>query len=254
MKASIELSIQHRLVYKEPGRFCGWPANHGIWSWGDEILVGFARVYYQANQQEHSIVKDKPSELRFARSLDGGETWALDGEWKWRLNDPGALTSFIGDSIPLPQAINFAHPDFVLKCFGSNFVISDDRGKSWQGPYALPDFGRKLTARTDYITEGADRCFVFLAAFEPAVHAKLKDRAFCIQTADGGKSFQFRGHMTGEPIAVRSVMPSTVRGAQGQFISALRRRLDVQSEAGTTTSTCWIDVSTLTTRGLPGSF
>ena len=34
-------------VYAEPGRFGGWPANHGLWSWGNEILVGFSRGYYK---------------------------------------------------------------------------------------------------------------------------------------------------------------------------------------------------------------
>ena len=34
-------------VYAEPGRFGGWPANHGVWSWGNEILAGFSRGYYK---------------------------------------------------------------------------------------------------------------------------------------------------------------------------------------------------------------
>ncbi len=109
-----------------------------------------------------------------------------------------------------------------------------------------PTFGKELTARTDYIVEGAESCLVFVAAIEPAVQAKLKDRAFCIHTADGGKSFQMRGYITGEPIGVRSVMPSTVRGSQGQLISALRRRHDVQSHdtqgADGLVQSCWIDL------------
>ena len=36
MAHSTQLSAQHRFVYKEPGRFAGWPANGGIWHWGDE--------------------------------------------------------------------------------------------------------------------------------------------------------------------------------------------------------------------------
>jgi hypothetical protein len=35
------------VVYKESGRFGGWPANHGIWSWGNEIVVGFSLGYFQ---------------------------------------------------------------------------------------------------------------------------------------------------------------------------------------------------------------
>lgn len=39
-------AVRNLIVYQEAGRFCGWPANHGIWVWGDEILVGYERVHY----------------------------------------------------------------------------------------------------------------------------------------------------------------------------------------------------------------
>ncbi len=29
------LTVKHVVVYYEAGRFAGWPANHGAWSWGD---------------------------------------------------------------------------------------------------------------------------------------------------------------------------------------------------------------------------
>jgi hypothetical protein len=241
MTTRTAIAIHHLIVYQEPGRFCGWPANHGVWMWGDEILVGFERAYYALHEQEHSIRRDLPSEMRFARSLDAGETWKLDGEPIWSLEKPSAITWSGKEPIPLTQAIDFLHPDFVMKSFGTKFIISYDRGKQWQGPYALPDFGKELTTRTDYRVEGSGNCFLFLSAKEPKVQAKLKDRAFCMYTADGGLSFQLRGHMTGEPIAVRSVMPSTVRGTQGQLISALRRRHDVQGDKGLV-PTCWIDL------------
>src|ERR1700736_4073050 len=72
-------SFEHRLVYRESGRLGGWPANHGIWSWGDEILVGFSAAWHKVlpgdrHQQDH----DKPEEPRLGRSLDGGETWTID--------------------------------------------------------------------------------------------------------------------------------------------------------------------------------
>lgn len=31
--------VENVVVYKENGRFAGWPTNNGIWSWGDEIAV-----------------------------------------------------------------------------------------------------------------------------------------------------------------------------------------------------------------------
>jgi len=40
-------AADHVIVYRETGRYGGWPANHGMWSWGDEILVGFSQTYYK---------------------------------------------------------------------------------------------------------------------------------------------------------------------------------------------------------------
>ena len=66
-------AIRHVVVYLEAGRFAGWPANHGIWSWGDEILVGFSRGTYKDRGPYHHIDHDAPEEYLLARSLDGGQ-------------------------------------------------------------------------------------------------------------------------------------------------------------------------------------
>ena len=63
-------AIENVIVYKEAGRFGGWPANNGIWSWGNEIVAGFKLGYFKNNTQGHAIDLQKPSSLRFARSLD----------------------------------------------------------------------------------------------------------------------------------------------------------------------------------------
>ncbi|MGD9856264.1 MAG: hypothetical protein AB7U20_15070, partial [Planctomycetaceae bacterium] len=72
-------SPQHTIVYQHDGHFAGWPANNGIWNWGDEIVVGFTLGYYKKNPTGgHDIDRDKPSTVRQARSLDGGETWEVE--------------------------------------------------------------------------------------------------------------------------------------------------------------------------------
>jgi hypothetical protein len=68
---------EHSIVYAETGRFGGWPANHGIWSRGDEILVGFSAGYHKGNER-HNIDREKPEEHLFARSMDGGATWRVE--------------------------------------------------------------------------------------------------------------------------------------------------------------------------------
>jgi hypothetical protein len=245
MKSLTKSRPKHVLVYQEPGRFGGWPANHGIWSWGNEILVGFERAYYQANDKNHSIVWDKPTDLGLARSLDGGETWKLE--------EPGALSQPLENVPPIVESIDFGNPHFAMKCNGPGFFISYDRGKNWQGPYQIPDFGRKLTSRTDYLVQSPAACLLFLSAFEPGVEAGLQDRAFCARTKDGARTFEFLAWMTGEPISVRSVMPSTICGSKGQLISAMRRRHDIHQE-DRVIPTCWIDVYQSQDAGLSWQF
>ena len=71
--------LQHVMVYHEPYRFGGWPANHGIWSWGNEILVGFsAGTYKDLGPNLHAIDLDKPEEHLLARSRDSGLTWQIE--------------------------------------------------------------------------------------------------------------------------------------------------------------------------------
>ena len=80
MRLAILSADQHVKVYYQPGRFGGWPANHGIWAWGNEILVGFsAGDYKDLGLERHNIDRDKPESHLLARSLDGGETLAHRG-------------------------------------------------------------------------------------------------------------------------------------------------------------------------------
>ena len=71
--------VRHVKVYAQPGRFGGWPANHGLWSWGDEILVGFSAGYHKdLGLERHNIDRERPEEHLLARSRDGGETWTIE--------------------------------------------------------------------------------------------------------------------------------------------------------------------------------
>src|SRR5690606_30579058 len=57
---------------------------------------------------------------------------------------------------------------------------------------------------------------------------------------DGGKTFDFLGWMAGDdPPLVRSVMPATVRAADGTLVTLLRRRFDLNT--GYDNQLNWID-------------
>lgn len=229
----LTVPARHVIVYDESGRFAGWPANNGIWSWGDEILVGFVSAAYQKKELHHSVDETQPALNLLSRSIDGGETWVTE--------DP---EPFVGDGDPvLPRTgdIDFGHPDFAMRCNGPRFYISYDRGKTWQGPHELPDFGRKkLTSRTDYLITGPRSCLFFLSTEEDSVQARMQDRAFCATTTDGGASFSFLAWMT-ESATIRSVMPSTVQISDGHLVSALRRRFDQTFSDRPRLESNWID-------------
>ncbi len=238
MANSTQLPVQHRFVYKESNQFAGWPANGGIWHWGDEILVQFQIGTYDDSGGGHAISRDEPSRKILARSLDGGETWQLE-----------EIEVFPPES----TSIDFAHPDFAMQCNGNKFRISDDRGKTWIGDYDLPEIGNKLTSRTDYLVSSSTECHFFLSAKEDRVQAGIRDRAFCARTTDGGESIEFVSWMT-HNIEVRSVMPSTVRISETHLVTALRRRHDTKQQDGTRLSKNWIEICHSTDNGETWSF
>ncbi len=193
---------KHVIVYSEPGRCGGWPANNGAWSWGDEILVGFDSAehkerpfgFHQVKTDVHGKVVQRPG---MARSLDGGETWTI--EWPEALAAPPESAKR-----QTLQPIDFDAPGFCMtlrmgRISGgkSRVFYSADRGKTWTCPYRLPLLrSRGVMARTDYIVEGPEFARVFLTA------AKLdgrEGRPFCAATEDGGLHRKFRGWICEEP-------------------------------------------------------
>jgi hypothetical protein len=228
--------MQHVVVAQERGSFFGWPANNGVWSWGDEIVVGFKKGAYQAKVNEHSVDRRGPQELLTARSVDGGISWAIEAPANYRRLEPVALE----------RPIDFAHPDLAVQCWHEFLYVSYDRCRTWQGPHPFPDFGfSALTSRTDYLVNGPADCLFFLSTNDRGlgVQAGLADRAFCARTRDGGKTFARTSWMIPEAPEVRSVMPSTVRLSEAKLVSALRRRLDRRGPGGEVVKACWLDAA-----------
>jgi hypothetical protein len=227
--------IKHLTVYKEDGRFAGWPANHGAWSWGNEILVGFEIGYFRKTDRGHAIDYDKPAEHVLARSLDGGETWTIER--------PPGLRPPSGEKVagvptaeggrPLsdcPGGIDFTSPGFALTARmtsvdagQSRFYYSLDRGKTWSGPFRVPDFGQPGTAaRTDYLVNGTHDLTMFLTV---AKSNRQEGRVVCVRTRDGGKTWAMEGFVVPEPEGREyAIMPSSLRLSKDRILSMVRYR------------------------------
>jgi hypothetical protein len=224
---------QNVVVYREAGRFGGWPANHGIWIWGDEIVVGFERGYFKFSNARHSIDWDRPAEHVLARSLDGGVTWTLEKPEGLR-PPPGVKVAGVltepGGKVPVdcPGGIDFTRPGFALTARmedihvgPSRFYYSYDRGKSWSGPYKLPNFGQKgIAARTDYLVDGPHALTMFLTA---AKSNGKEGRIICVRTRDGGKNWNLVSFVGPEPGEDdMAIMPSSVRLSARTTVTAIR--------------------------------
>ena len=146
-------------IHKERGIYCGWPANHGSWQWGDELLVGYMVGGFDrlgVGNGMHAILH--PYNKMLARSTNGGETWSP--------YYPG--TNFHGrePSNIVPQ-FDLNDPDTIIRVcgnydtggedcsIGGAFYLSVNRGWGWTGPYTfigldttLRNGGRWCTGRT----------------------------------------------------------------------------------------------------------
>ena len=215
--AEADRAVQHGIVFFEEDRFAGWPANNGIWVWGDEIVVGFTLGFYKDNDGGHPIDSGRPSGPMQARSLDGGETWKTE--------TPSYLDKSGTERAPvdLDRAFDFTKPDFAACFRGGRFYFSQDRCRSWSGPFSLPAFGRKgLLARTDYIVNGKRDLLAFIATEKDGGGEGWPT---CIRTTDGGKTWRQAGWIGEQPPAGYgyAIMPSTVRLDSGALFSMIRR-------------------------------
>ncbi|MCP4639016.1 MAG: exo-alpha-sialidase [bacterium] len=227
------VDARHYVAAIEEDRFHGWPANNGAWQWGNEILVGYTQGDYDKSDG-HNIKGIQES--KFARSLDGGETWSMfdpdnfldDDNIKWK---PKGKTL-------LDTPIDFAHDGFAMRVFATGyhgnddpaggFYYSYDRGATWKGPHFLGDLneheelkGKVLTPRTDYIVTGPRSCFIFIT-----VNLNVEERTSriaCIKTEDGGLTLQFVTWITPLTPEYRAIMPQTIRLSNGDYLLSFRK-------------------------------
>ncbi len=264
--------MRHLTLYREPGRYAGWPANYGIWAWGDEIVVGFTAGTHDPAGGFHARDRSRPFVAMQARSLDGGRNWAValtpcrtpgnrglsaDEHVQPELWTLAAIEQEL-ENTPTPclGGVDFTHPDFALMCgrtglrAGSRswFYVSYDRCRSWEGPYSLPTFGfTGIAARTDYLVSGSHTCTLFLTA---AKANGEEGRVFCARTTDGGKTFDLLSPIGPEPSGF-AIMPASLRLSPSRILCAMRC-CEKPGEFATTQH--WIDLYASDDDGATWSF
>ena len=248
--------MRHVTIYHQLGRFAGWPANYGMWHWGDEIVLGFTVGAHKSNKRGHAIDKRKPVRNMQARSLDRGATWQIEAFKGARPGGRGLSADehmdaglrlgqvMTAETAPTaPQPLNFTGENFAImlartglaRGVFSFFYVSDDRCRSWAGPYRLPMFGCSgIAARNDTIVQSENSALLFLTANK----ADGKEgKVICVRTDDGGQSFALRSEVGGEQLREGdfAIMPSSLALPSGRILCARRCR---QGASGLS----WIDV------------
>jgi hypothetical protein len=243
------------VVYREPGRFAGWPANYGMWHWGDEIVVVFVVGWLGPLVGVHARDTTRPFTPMQARSPDGGRTWAaepftgaLPGRDVAVLSADEHVVEALraapglsdADFAATPPGVDFTDPGTVVMCARTDleagsrswFYVSRDRARSWAGPFAIPALGQPgVSARTDVVALDATSALFLLTAAKSDGH---EGRVVAAVAEDGGTRFSLRSALGPEPPGF-AIMPSSVRTAAGTIVTAVRCTDPIRSRH-------WIDL------------
>jgi hypothetical protein len=220
--------VEQVVVHHREEEFAGWPANEGMWSWGDEILVSFNVAAFSERGEKHSFTGRQ--RVGFSRSMDGGRTWAAES------HDNVVVPALVKDAAEAPGDVDFSHPDFAMKIRGRYFHLSADRGRNWRGPFRLPDIGQRTDARTSYLVTGKSSCLFFIPCrVDDGRGGRI--RSCTAATTDGGKTLRFLSWISPDPLDLAAegtrptgddmsgTMPSVVRLDDGRLVCVLRNRI-----------------------------
>lgn len=228
---SADEPVRHGVLYSVEGRFAGWPANHGIWVWDNEILVGFVDAEHM-DRSGHTY-NPETARNKYARSLDGGETWTITDAWALGQTGRGYDNAIEPEKAENPRELsepmgNFSQPGFLFtllrhdNSFGpSHFYHSDNKGYSWHGPYLLPNLHTDgIASRTDYIIDGPQEMSLFVTA---AKTNKREGRIGLMRTKNGGVDWQWVSWIGPEPDGF-DIMSSSLRLSDAEILTIIRSR------------------------------
>ena len=215
--------IEHGIVYYGEGRYAGWPANNGLWSWdNNEILVGFSEGKYDKSTPGLHPINRPSSSAKYARSKDGGLSWTIEDAYERGQITQGTADDKAETPVKLTESIDdFTNPDFILTFRRDHFYYSENRGKKWIGPYELPDLSTDgFITRTDYIVDGKQQLGAF---FTVRKSNRREGRVVYVRTEDGALNWELVSWIGPEPEGF-DIMPSSVRLSPTELITTIRTR------------------------------
>ena len=224
--------IEHGVIFYEENKYGGWPANNGIWVWGDEILVGFVEADHKSTDGLHTY-DSASARHKYARSKDGGQTWTIEDAYSIGQtacgNDHNIEKEKATEPVKLEKSIeNFTNPNFIITFVRHNnndgpthFYYSNNKGVQWIGPFWFPDLGTAgIANRTDYIVDGEKQLSVFLTT---AKSNKKEGRVAFAKTTDGGLSWELTSWITDEQDGF-DIMPASLRLSDTELLTVIRTR------------------------------
>lgn len=226
--------MEHITVYSEDQIYAGWPANHGMWQWGNHILVGFMRgEYKESNFAIHRI--GRPYEFMQARTLDGGYTWKIEST--------GITDIFVENNFLDPELLQ---PDEIIRARGSfdhggdsvprqgGYWKSSDFGLHWHGPFEFVGWENWLKD-DESVTTRTEKRGNFIACSKAKTYNWGTDESFMLYYNRETMKFEHWSDICIDHH--RAVMPSLAFDNDNLITyAALRRR---GAHMG-----CWIDLYT----------
>ncbi|WP_170283959.1 exo-alpha-sialidase [Flagellimonas olearia] len=232
---SNDWNIEHDIVFYEEGKYGGWPANHGMWTWDGEILVGYVEASYLEKNKGLHTYDASTSKSKYARSLDGGDSWTTSDAFEMGQKTWGHNHRMSEDKAKKPMVLtepikDFTAPGFALTFtrhnndYGpSQFYYSSDKGRTWKGAFEFPNLGTGgIANRTDYIIDGKQTLTVFITA---AKSNGEEGRVGMARTQDGGLTWKLESWITSEHDGF-DIMPSSLRLSDTELFTTIRTRTE----------------------------
>jgi hypothetical protein len=224
---------RHVVAWRQDGRYGGWPANHGIWNWDDEIVCGCTAGHMKTGDpNRHPIDRSAGEEHALLRSVDGGLTWAFESPTALAPPPRPERVALTGETPVIPSArlldtpIDFTARDLALTFRKSHdrpgawLFVSQDRARTWTGPWHVPALGvPTYDPRTDYLVVGRHELLVFMTAMK---RDGKEGRPLTLRTRDGGLTWERLGWIGPETDGYR-IMPATVSLGGRRLYTVIRR-------------------------------